>query len=64
MARSCGPPEGEGDDDDDDDDDDADGFEERETEKQHLIYCQQRLHERGAAEMVLQEKVFLLIKFR
>ena len=42
------------------DEDEEDGgpdeanFQERETEKQHLIYCQQRLPERGAAEMVLQ----------
>ena len=57
MARSCGPPEGEADEDGDDDEEDGEGFEQRETEKQHLIYCQQRLHERGAAEMVLQVNI-------
>ena len=57
MARSCGPPEGEEDEEEEDEEDggpDEANFQERETEKQHLIYCQQRLHERGAAEMVLQ----------
>ena len=57
MARSCGPPEGEEEEEEEDEEDggpDEANFQERETEKQHLIYCQQRLHERGAAEMVLQ----------
>ena len=55
MARSCGPPEGEEDEEDDDEEDEHSlSFEEKETEKQHLLYCQQRLHERGTAEMVLQ----------
>ena len=57
MARSCSPPEGEEEEEEEDEEDggpDEANFQERETEKQHLIYCQQRLHERGAAEMVLQ----------
>ncbi|XP_043914983.1 ryanodine receptor 2 [Protopterus annectens] len=48
MAKSCH------DEADDDGEDEVESFEEKETEKQKLLYQQARLHDRGAAEMVLQ----------
>ncbi|KAJ8393523.1 hypothetical protein AAFF_G00059960 [Aldrovandia affinis] len=49
MAKSCA---------EDEDEEDEEGkemtFEEKEMEKQKILYQQARLHERGAAEMVLQ----------
>nr|XP_055028049.1 ryanodine receptor 2 [Misgurnus anguillicaudatus] len=47
MAGSCQS-------EDDQDEDGLKSFEEKEIEKQRLLYQQARLHERGAAEMVLQ----------
>ncbi|XP_028331499.1 ryanodine receptor 2 isoform X4 [Gouania willdenowi] len=47
MAESCHNEE-------DDDGEEVKSFEEKEIEKQKLLYQQARLHERGAAEMVLQ----------
>ncbi|XP_059376123.1 ryanodine receptor 2 [Carassius carassius] len=47
MAKSCQSEE-------DQDEDGLKSFEEKEMEKQRLLYQQARLHERGAAEMVLQ----------
>ncbi|CAI5646514.1 tonsoku-like protein [Oreochromis niloticus] len=46
MAKSCH--------DEEDDDGEVKSFEEKEMEKQKLLYQQARLHDRGAAEMVLQ----------
>ncbi|KGL80765.1 Ryanodine receptor 2, partial [Tinamus guttatus] len=48
MAKSCH------DEDDDDGEEEVKSFEEKEMEKQKLLYQQARLHDRGAAEMVLQ----------
>ncbi|KAM5301819.1 ryanodine receptor 2 isoform 4-T4 [Glossophaga mutica] len=48
MAKSCHDEE------DDDGEEEVKSFEEKEMEKQKLLYQQARLHERGAAEMVLQ----------
>ncbi|XP_054825893.1 ryanodine receptor 3 [Eublepharis macularius] len=50
MAKSCQS----GEDDEDDDEEKEKTFEEKEMEKQKTLYQQSRLHERGAAEMVLQ----------
>ncbi|KAM6956587.1 ryanodine receptor 2-like [Aplochiton taeniatus] len=50
MAKSC---HGE-DDEDEDDEEGVKSFEEKELQKQRLLYRQARLHERGASEMVLQ----------
>ncbi|XP_065586025.1 ryanodine receptor 2 isoform X3 [Cyrtonyx montezumae] len=47
MAKSCH-------DEEDDDGEEVKSFEEKEMEKQKLLYQQARLHDRGAAEMVLQ----------
>ncbi|XP_053540880.1 ryanodine receptor 2 isoform X2 [Ictalurus punctatus] len=47
MAKSCH-------DEEDDDEEEVKSFEEKEMEKQKLLYQQARLHDRGAAEMVLQ----------
>ncbi|KAM3591914.1 uncharacterized protein V6R79_009433 [Siganus canaliculatus] len=47
MAKSCHDGE-------DEDGDEVKSFEEKEMEKQKLLYQQARLHDRGAAEMVLQ----------
>ncbi|XP_077095388.1 ryanodine receptor 2 isoform X2 [Siphateles boraxobius] len=47
MSKSCQIEE-------DEDEDGLKSFEEKEMEKQRLLYQQARLHERGAAEMVLQ----------
>nr|XP_046257248.1 ryanodine receptor 2 isoform X2 [Scatophagus argus] len=44
MAKSCHR----------EDDDEVESFEEKEMEKQKLLYQQARLHHRGASEMVLQ----------
>lgn len=49
MAKSCQSGE-----DEDEDEDKEKTFEEKEMEKQKTLYQQARLHERGAAEMVLQ----------
>ncbi|KAK7813496.1 hypothetical protein U0070_017014, partial [Myodes glareolus] len=49
MAKSCQSAE-----DEDEDEDKEKTFEEKEMEKQKTLYQQARLHERGAAEMVLQ----------
>ncbi|CAF87270.1 unnamed protein product, partial [Tetraodon nigroviridis] len=46
MAKSCH--------DEEDEDGEVKSFEEKEMEKQKLLYQQARLHNRGAAEMVLQ----------
>ncbi|XP_075890924.1 ryanodine receptor 2 isoform X2 [Nelusetta ayraudi] len=46
MAKSCH--------DEEEDGEEVKSFEEKEMEKQKLLYQQARLHERGAAEMVLQ----------
>ncbi|XP_038616986.1 ryanodine receptor 2 [Tachyglossus aculeatus] len=48
MAQSCHDEE------DDNGEEEVKSFEEKEMEKQKLLYQQARLHERGAAEMVLQ----------
>ncbi|XP_048792670.1 ryanodine receptor 2 isoform X3 [Lagopus muta] len=48
MAKSCHDEE------DDDCEEEVKSFEEKEMEKQKLLYQQARLHDRGAAEMVLQ----------
>ncbi|KAJ6664647.1 hypothetical protein lerEdw1_006220 [Lerista edwardsae] len=48
MAKSCHDEE------DDDSEEEVKSFEEKEMEKQKLLYQQARLHDRGAAEMVLQ----------
>ncbi|XP_071766090.2 ryanodine receptor 2-like [Centroberyx gerrardi] len=48
MAKSCHTEE------DDDEEEEVKSFEEKEMEKQKLLYQQDRLHHRGAAEMVLQ----------
>ncbi|KAJ1155514.1 hypothetical protein NDU88_008244 [Pleurodeles waltl] len=48
MGKSCHDEE------DDDDGEEVKTFEEKEVEKQKLLYQQARLHDRGAAEMVLQ----------
>ncbi|XP_066527985.1 ryanodine receptor 2 [Hoplias malabaricus] len=48
MAKSCQT------DGDDDDNEEMKSFEEKELEKQRLLYQQARLHDRGAAEMILQ----------
>ena len=56
MARSIGPSEldgGEEQEEEDEEDEDDGNFEDKEVEKQNLLFCQSRLHERGAAEMVL-----------
>ncbi|XP_044070697.1 ryanodine receptor 2 isoform X3 [Siniperca chuatsi] len=50
MAKSCHREE----DDDDDEEQEVESFEEKEMEKQKLLYQQARLHRRGASEMVLQ----------
>ncbi|XP_072311661.1 ryanodine receptor 2 [Eucyclogobius newberryi] len=47
MAKSCH-------DEEDEDGEEVKTFEEKEMEKQKLLYQQARLHDRGAAEMVLQ----------
>ncbi|XP_058262196.1 ryanodine receptor 2 isoform X17 [Hemibagrus wyckioides] len=47
MAKSCH-------DEEEDDEEEVKSFEEKEMEKQKLLYQQARLHDRGAAEMVLQ----------
>ncbi|KAM7408499.1 hypothetical protein PAMA_002295 [Pampus argenteus] len=47
MAKSCHI-------EDDDDEQEVETFEEKEMEKQKLLYQQARLHHRGASEMVLQ----------
>ncbi|KAM9462023.1 ryanodine receptor 2 [Clarias gariepinus] len=47
MAKSCH-------DEEEDDEEEVISFEEKEMEKQKLLYQQARLHDRGAAEMVLQ----------
>ncbi|KAI4801159.1 hypothetical protein KUCAC02_000085 [Chaenocephalus aceratus] len=47
MAKSCH-------DEEDEDEEEVKSFEEKEMEKQKLLYQQARLHDRGAAEMVLQ----------
>ncbi|XP_019482753.1 PREDICTED: ryanodine receptor 3 [Hipposideros armiger] len=49
MAKSCQSGE-----DDEEEEDKEKTFEEKEMEKQKTLYQQARLHERGAAEMVLQ----------
>ncbi|GAB5572618.1 ryanodine receptor 3 [Prionailurus iriomotensis] len=49
MAKSCQSGE-----DEEEDEDKEKTFEEKEMEKQKTLYQQARLHERGAAEMVLQ----------
>ncbi|XP_012869761.1 PREDICTED: ryanodine receptor 3 [Dipodomys ordii] len=49
MAKSCQSGE-----DEDEEEDKEKTFEEKEMEKQKTLYQQARLHERGAAEMVLQ----------
>ncbi|XP_035389751.1 ryanodine receptor 2 isoform X1 [Electrophorus electricus] len=46
MAKSCH--------DEEEDEEEVKSFEEKEMEKQKLLYQQARLHDRGAAEMVLQ----------
>ncbi|XP_056624494.1 ryanodine receptor 3 isoform X3 [Triplophysa dalaica] len=48
MAKSCAENE------EDDDEEKEKSFEEKEMEKQKTLYQQARLHDRGAAEMVLQ----------
>ncbi|XP_075412509.1 ryanodine receptor 2 [Tenrec ecaudatus] len=48
MAKSCHDEE------DDDGEEEVKSFEEKEMEKQKLLYQQARLHDRGAAEMVFQ----------
>ncbi|XP_072436665.1 ryanodine receptor 2 isoform X1 [Chiloscyllium punctatum] len=48
MAKSCHVEE------DEDGEEEVKSFEEKEMEKQKLLYQQARLHDRGAAEMVLQ----------
>ncbi|CAJ1067174.1 ryanodine receptor 2 [Xyrichtys novacula] len=48
MAKSCHR------EDTDDEEQEAESFEEKEMEKQNLLYQQARLHHRGASEMVLQ----------
>ncbi|XP_068576132.1 ryanodine receptor 2 isoform X5 [Cebidichthys violaceus] len=48
MAKSCHK------EDDDDEEQEVESFEEKEMEKQELLYQQARLHRRGASEMVLQ----------
>ncbi|XP_059214929.1 ryanodine receptor 2 [Centropristis striata] len=48
MAKSCHR------EDDDDEKQEVESFEEKEMEKQKLLYQQARLHRRGASEMVLQ----------
>ncbi|XP_062422699.1 ryanodine receptor 2 [Pungitius pungitius] len=48
MAKSCHR------DDNDDEEQELESFEEKEMEKQKLLYQQARLHHRGASEMVLQ----------
>ncbi|KAL7383245.1 hypothetical protein ABVT39_007231, partial [Epinephelus coioides] len=48
MAKSCHRKE------DDDEEQEVESFEEKEMEKQKLLYQQARLHRRGASEMVLQ----------
>ncbi|XP_035136415.2 ryanodine receptor 2 isoform X17 [Callithrix jacchus] len=48
MAKSCHDEE------DNDGEEEVKSFEEKEMEKQKLLYQQARLHDRGAAEMVLQ----------
>ncbi|XP_067466542.1 ryanodine receptor 2 isoform X2 [Thunnus thynnus] len=48
MAKSCHT------EDDDDEQQEVESFEEKEIEKQKLLYQQARLHHRGASEMVLQ----------
>ncbi|XP_062823289.1 ryanodine receptor 3 isoform X1 [Anolis carolinensis] len=50
MAKSCQS----GEDDDEEEEEKEKTFEEKEMEKQKTLYQQSRLHERGAAEMVLQ----------
>ncbi|XP_052468031.1 ryanodine receptor 2 isoform X4 [Carassius gibelio] len=47
MAKSCH-------DEEEEDEEEVKSFEEKEMEKQKLLYQQARLHDRGAAEMVLQ----------
>ncbi|TSS85079.1 Ryanodine receptor 2 [Bagarius yarrelli] len=49
MAKSC-----QAEDEDEDGHDEVKTFEEKELEKQRLLYQQARLHHRGASEMVLQ----------
>ncbi|KAM4640861.1 ryanodine receptor 1 [Discoglossus pictus] len=54
MAKSCHVEEDEGEAADDENEEAELPFEEKEMEKQRLLYQQSRLHNRGAAEMVLQ----------
>ncbi|XP_046876649.1 ryanodine receptor 1 isoform X4 [Hypomesus transpacificus] len=55
MAKSChNCEEDEGGEDEEGGAEDEMSFEEKETERQRLLYQQSRLHNRGAAEMVLQ----------
>ncbi|KAM9345211.1 ryanodine receptor 2-like [Symphorus nematophorus] len=49
MAKSCHREN-----DDDDEEQEVESFEEKEMQKQKLLYQQARLHRRGASEMVLQ----------
>ncbi|KYO42522.1 hypothetical protein Y1Q_0016287 [Alligator mississippiensis] len=53
MAKSCHTEEGEEEGEQEEEEAEA-SFEEKEMEKQKLLYQQARLHNRGAAEMVLQ----------
>ncbi|KAH1180837.1 hypothetical protein KIL84_001771 [Mauremys mutica] len=54
MAKSCHIEEGEEEGGEKDEEEAEGSFEEKEMEKQKLLYQQSRLHNRGAAEMVLQ----------
>nr|XP_042717007.1 LOW QUALITY PROTEIN: ryanodine receptor 1 [Chrysemys picta bellii] len=54
MAKSCHIEEGEEEGGEKDEEETEGSFEEKEMEKQKLLYQQSRLHNRGAAEMVLQ----------
>ncbi|XP_053908876.1 ryanodine receptor 1 isoform X1 [Cuculus canorus] len=57
MAKSCHTEEGEEEEkkeEEEEEEEAEDSFEEKEMEKQKLLYQQSRLHTRGAAEMVLQ----------
>ncbi|CAM4614803.1 unnamed protein product, partial [Lepidochelys kempii] len=54
MAKSCHIEEGEEEGGEKDEEEVEGSFEEKEMEKQKLLYQQSRLHNRGAAEMVLQ----------
>ncbi|KAM9113707.1 LOW QUALITY PROTEIN: ryanodine receptor 1 [Pangshura tecta] len=54
MAKSCHIEEGDEEGGEKDEEEAEGSFEEKEMEKQKLLYQQSRLHNRGAAEMVLQ----------